>query len=70
VQFLPPVVGAPGLLLFAWQSYLPGQQVNAKAVQLRLTQETMRATLDGQLFARVDAISSLHVQDNELYAGL
>jgi hypothetical protein len=69
-QIVATFVSAAGLLLLAWQSYLLRKQVNANADQLRLTQESMRATLDGQLFARLDAINSLVAQQYKLYEGL
>lgn len=64
------VVAALVVPILVWQCFLLRQQVKANAEQLKLTTETMKATLDGQMFARLDAINGLLAQHYELYTGL
>jgi len=76
INWAPIVAAAAGVVsalvvpILVWQTKLLRDQIARNAEQLKLTRDAMQASLDGQMFARLDSINSLLLQNYGLYSDL
>ena len=70
VYKLGSIVSSLVVPLLLWQIVLFRRQIAMNQEQIRLMQQTMQATLDGQIYARLDTINELVIGEKGLYGKL